>query len=366
MNTVIRIDGETTSSCNLCNDSITSKLKHSFQLTSGCMTVRDYEMLICDGYRRAGKYFYTLIMYKTCCPGYSARLSVNLFSGIRNMLPQLSIQTSRPNFTIEKLELYLKYQLSNVGYKSYMSEQYFRDFFVSSPLYGYVSETATPTSTRESIVNGGTFHQEYRFDGRLIGLGVIDILRESLSSVCYFYDPEFTCIDIDLARYSANQEIQFCKDLNLKYYYMGLYAHNNPKFAFKVEEFGNVELFCPIAMEWINFKDCKRNLDSSKFSPLNRKHPGNVDDKGVLSMYAMEKDVECQFFDKLSDRRINAFRNNNEFKEAIKSLKFAHKDVIIDYSHIPNELREKITEKMEEVVNFVSITFLSNVTIQLV
>lgn len=42
----------------------------------------------------------------------------------------------------------------------------------------------------------GSFHQQYWIDDRLIGVGVIDILPKSLSSVYFFYDPEFEFLSL--------------------------------------------------------------------------------------------------------------------------------------------------------------------------
>lgn len=40
------------------------------------------------------------------------------------------------------------------------------------------------------IWNYGTYHQLYRLDGRLVAVGVVDILPSGLSSVYLFYDPD--------------------------------------------------------------------------------------------------------------------------------------------------------------------------------
>lgn len=38
----------------------------------------------------------------------------------------------------------------------------------------------------------GSFHQQYWLDGRLIAVGVLDILPKCVSSVYFFYDPDFS------------------------------------------------------------------------------------------------------------------------------------------------------------------------------
>lgn len=47
----------------------------------------------------------------------------------------------------------------------------------------------------------GSFHQQYRINGQLVAVGVIDILNECVSSVYLFYDPDFSFLN--LGTYSA-------------------------------------------------------------------------------------------------------------------------------------------------------------------
>lgn len=47
----------------------------------------------------------------------------------------------------------------------------------------------------------GSFHQQYWLDGRIVAVGVIDILPFCVSSVYLYYDPEFA--SLSLGSYSA-------------------------------------------------------------------------------------------------------------------------------------------------------------------
>lgn len=42
----------------------------------------------------------------------------------------------------------------------------------------------------------GSFHQQYWIDDRLIGVGVLDILPNCVSSVYFFYDPEYSFLSL--------------------------------------------------------------------------------------------------------------------------------------------------------------------------
>jgi arginine-tRNA-protein transferase len=55
---------------------------------------------------------------------------------------------------------------------------------------------------RDGPVSGyGSFHQQYRLNGRLIAVGVQDILPYCISSVYFCYDPEFHFLSLGV--YSA-------------------------------------------------------------------------------------------------------------------------------------------------------------------
>ncbi len=47
----------------------------------------------------------------------------------------------------------------------------------------------------------GTFHQQYRLEGRLIAVGIIDVLPRCLSSVYLFWEPE--CASMSLGGHQA-------------------------------------------------------------------------------------------------------------------------------------------------------------------
>ena len=42
----------------------------------------------------------------------------------------------------------------------------------------------------------GSFHQQYWLNGKLIAVGVIDILPKCVSSVYFFYDPDYNFLSL--------------------------------------------------------------------------------------------------------------------------------------------------------------------------
>lgn len=51
----------------------------------------------------------------------------------------------------------------------------------------------------------GSFHQQYWLDGRIVAVGVIDILPACVSSVYLYYHPDFT--SLSLGSYSALRSV---------------------------------------------------------------------------------------------------------------------------------------------------------------
>lgn len=89
----------------------------------------------------------------------------------------------------------------------------------------------------------GSFHHQYWLDERLIAVGVIDVLPYCISSVYFYYDPEFSFLS--LGTFSSLCEIKLACDLHkklstIRYYYMGFYIHSCPKMRYKVN--GNTGL----------------------------------------------------------------------------------------------------------------------------
>ncbi|XP_075922420.1 arginyl-tRNA--protein transferase 1 isoform X3 [Petromyzon marinus] len=161
--------------------------------------------------------------------------------------------------------LYKRYQV--VVHKdppSRPSQEQFKRFLCNSPLKGEYS-AASPD------VGYGSFHQQYWLDGRLIAVGVLDILPRCLSSVYLYYDPDFAFLSMGI--YSALREVAFTRQLYtqapaLRYYYMGFYIHSCPKMRYKVQ-YGPADLLCPETYAWVPAPQCLPKLDVNKYSRLN-------------------------------------------------------------------------------------------------
>lgn len=162
-------------------------------------------------------------------------------------------------------QVYEKYQINIHGDSpDRCSESQFKRFLCNSPLepwkphfgpqYGY-----------------GSFHHQYWLDGRLVAVGVLDILPHCLSSVYLYYDPEFSFLS--LGTYASLRELALTRELqrrvsSLRWYYMGFYIHSCPKMRYK-GKYTPSFLLCPETYVWVPIEDCVPKLEASKYSRLN-------------------------------------------------------------------------------------------------
>ncbi|XP_078500066.1 arginyl-tRNA--protein transferase 1 isoform X2 [Lissotriton helveticus] len=124
----------------------------------------------------------------------------------------------------------------------------------------------------------GSFHQQYWLDGKIIAVGVLDILPSCVSSVYLYYDPDYSFLSLGV--YSALREIAFTRRLHetapaLCYYYMGFYIHSCPKMRYK-GQYRPSDLLCPDTFTWVDIEKCLPTLEQSKYARLNQ-NPKAVD-----------------------------------------------------------------------------------------
>ncbi|XP_051049112.1 arginyl-tRNA--protein transferase 1 isoform X6 [Phodopus roborovskii] len=173
----------------------------------------------------------------------------------------------------QSLSLYTKYQVTihqdspiNCG------KTEFTRFLCNSPL-----EAEHPANGPEC--GYGSFHQQYWLDGKIIAVGVIDILPYCVSSVYLYYDPDYSFLSLGV--YSALREIAFTRQLHektsqLSYYYMGFYIHSCPKMRYK-GQYRPSDLLCPETYVWVPIEQCLPSLDVSKYCRFNQ-DPQAVDE----------------------------------------------------------------------------------------
>nr|XP_023026125.1 arginyl-tRNA--protein transferase 1 [Leptinotarsa decemlineata] len=185
----------------------------------------------------------------------------------RNKFQMRLISTSEPTPDWERVkdveyELYKQYQMGiHNDPPSKLSYAGFRRFLVNTPL------------KPEEFPNGiegpgyGSFHQQYWINDKLVAVGVIDILPRCVSSVYFFYDPQYR--NLVLGTYGSLRYVKMYLFIHLfTEYHWSFYIHSCPKMRYKGKLTPSF-LLCPETYCWIPIEKCIEKLDAQKYSRLN-------------------------------------------------------------------------------------------------
>nr|CAD7575083.1 unnamed protein product [Timema californicum] len=140
----------------------------------------------------------------------------------------------------------------------------FEEFLVDSPLAPWQPQDGPPQGY-------GSFHQQYWLSGRLVAVGVIDILPRCISSVYFYYDPDLG--HLSLGTYASLRELALTQSLyqhapSLQYYYMGFYIQTCPKMRYKAGYTPSF-LLCPETYQWFPVEVCRPKLEVNKYCRFN-------------------------------------------------------------------------------------------------
>jgi len=129
----------------------------------------------------------------------------------------------------------------------------------------------------------GTYHCQYRLNGALICVGVLDHLTACFSSVYLYSDTAYS--NLSLGTYSACVEILLSQLIELPFYYMGYYVHSCQKMRYK-GRFKPSELACPETYEWVDLRQCVPLLEKSPYARFNR--DANARDPNAIGFTAAQ------------------------------------------------------------------------------
>jgi len=148
-------------------------------------------------------------------------------------------------------------------------------------------------------------------------VGVIDILPLCLSSVYFYYDPDYAFLSLGV--FSALSEIDWIKSIlvdvpKLKYYYMGYYIPSCVKMKYK-GDYKPSDLLCPEVYEWVPLADCKPLLEKSKYTPFAISKLNSI-----KIMTETENNVLINKIDMLQNALSNEILHYNKLTEKSKKL----------------------------------------------
>lgn len=173
-----------------------------------------YEQLLSRGWRRFGR-----TLFRPVCPSChecrSLRVSISEFAPNKNQRRSLSrnaavkLTVQKPTISDEHISLYNRYHLDMHHRRQWPHRE------------------ITPEQYEESFLEGHfSFSREfqYRDNGQLVGLGLVDVTASAMSSIYFFHDPDYR--DAGLGTYSIQKEIEFGRAHGRASLYMGYYIRD--------------------------------------------------------------------------------------------------------------------------------------------
>ncbi|KAG9128339.1 Arginyl-tRNA--protein transferase 1 [Ceratobasidium sp. 392] len=324
--TIVDIYGSQRSTCGYCTkkaDFNRPRTSLTVSMSPLQMSCSVYKRLLDRGWRRSGDYLYKPNLKDSCCPQYTIKLDALNFKLSKNQRKALNkwnkfliygdqekvttpatkeapslidlvhaadasvveskgstpahrfeVTVEPSSFTDEKYQLFLQYQQS-IHDDTGNSPDGFKRFLVESAIrlepILYKNPPAKP-SPYPLPTHYGSYHQMYRVDGKLVAIGVIDILPGCVSSVYFIYAEGWGIWS--LGKISAIREATLAKELHdagadvVDSLYMGFYIHSCPKMKYK-GEYDPSYLLDPESYTWHPLKDCIPLLNEHRYITFN-------------------------------------------------------------------------------------------------
>ena len=180
-----------------------------------------YEQLLSRGWRRFGRTLFRPVCAE-CHECRSLRVCIPEFIPnknqrrcmTRNSAIELTVQ--EPTISDEHISLYNSYHADMHHRRQWPHRVTTHDQYEESFLEGHFS------FSREF---------QYRDQGRLVGLGLVDVTAAAMSSIYFFHDPEYR--EAGLGTYSIQKEIEFGRTQGRASLYMGYYIRDCASMNYK-------------------------------------------------------------------------------------------------------------------------------------
>ena len=204
-------------SCSYFKEKI-SDIRYKYMYT--CFSTQ-YQGMLERGWRRFGKMHF-VPECKACTKCVSMRIDVTNYKFsksekrviAKNKDTKLYIRP--PSISMEHLSLYDKYHKIMNDKKNWPYTPIEPDDYIKS----YVE--AKEDFAKEFL---------YVKDDKLIGVALVDILENSISSIYCYYDHDYS--DLSIGKFSILAQIKIAKELNIPYIYLGYWIKDHFSMGYK-------------------------------------------------------------------------------------------------------------------------------------
>lgn len=156
---------------------------------------------------------------------------------------EFTVTLEPDDFTEEKFAIYQNYQsVVHRDDPAGITKKGFRRFLCGSPIR---RKTYVGDDGRERQV--GSFHHCYRIDGKLVAVGVLDLLPHAVSAVYFMYHESIH--KHQPGKLGALREIALAVEGGYRYWYPGYYIHSCPKMKYKVD-YSPQYVLDPETLDW--------------------------------------------------------------------------------------------------------------------
>lgn len=206
-----------------------------------------YEQLLSYGWRRSGHSFYQN-QCENCGACVPIRIPVAAFKPSKKQRRiirknrDLIVSVHPRRFREEVYRLFSRYETRRHAPNKPTGRESFRRFLCDSAVGGHEMHYRLP-------------------DGTLVGVGWVDEMPLSISTVYFAFDPAHA--DRSLGVFSILYEIEYARAGNKRYHHLGFYVAGTQKMAYKSSFFPHEQLITPNTWQRFNSREELADRDPS-------------------------------------------------------------------------------------------------------
>lgn len=172
----------------------------------------------------------------------------------------------------------------------------FKRFLCMSPLR---RETMVGQDGRKRRL--GSYHQCYRLDGKLVAIGVLDLLPSCVSSVYFLYDESLH--KHVPGKLGGLYEISLALEEGYRWWYAGFYIHSCPKMRYKMD-YSPQYVLDPESLKWDLFgREIRELLDKKPYVSLSRERE---------AAKLLESSPSGQDMEEVNDAEVDSNESDND------------------------------------------------------